>query len=213
MSETREARFYGCEVRAEQSEEHGHYIVGRPIVFGQRTNLGWFDEIIDRGALDLTDLKDVRMLVGHNESGIPVARSRNNNEHSTMQLMPNDEGMDIRADLDIENNAESRSLYSAVGRGDISGMSFAFIVDKDAWDDIDTSHPTRHVRSIRRVLEVSAVAFPAYEATSLEARSQGGALDSARASLESARAAAAEARKQTELRERWRAALESTGRA
>lgn len=213
MSETREARFYGCEVRAEQSAEHGHYIVGRPIVFGQRTNLGWFDEIIDRGALDLTDLKDVRMLVGHNESGIPVARSRNNNEHSTMQLMPNDEGMDIRADLDIENNAESRSLYSAVGRGDISGMSFAFIVDKDAWDDIDTDHPTRHVRSIRRVLEVSAVAFPAYEATSLEARSQGGALDSARASLESARAAAAEARKQTELRERWRAALESTGRA
>ncbi len=213
MSETREARFYGCEVRAEQSAEHGHYIVGRPIVFGQRTNLGWFDEIIDQGALDLTDLKDVRMLVGHNESGIPVARSRNNNENSTMQLMPNDEGMDIRADLDIENNAESRSLYSAVGRGDISGMSFAFIVDRDAWDDIDTDHPTRHVRSIRRVLEVSAVAFPAYEATSLEARSQGGALDSARASLESARAAAAEARKQTELQERWRAALESTGRA
>ena len=212
MAETREARLFECEMRAEESQDRGHYITGRPIVYGQRTNLGWFDEIIERGALDLTDLKDVRMLVGHNDQGIPVARSRNNNSNSTMQLMPNDEGMDIRADLDIENNAEARALYSAVGRGDISGMSFAFIVDKDSWDDIDTNHPTRRIRSIRRVLEVSAVVFPAYEGTSMEARSEGGALDSAKASLESARAAAAEARKKEDLQNRWTAALENIRR-
>ena len=212
MAETREARLFECEVRAEESQEHGHFIAGRPIVYGQRTNIGWFDEIIEPGALDLTDLKDVRMLVGHNDQGIPVARSRNNNENSTMQLMPNENGMDIRADLDTENNAEARALYSAVKRGDISGMSFAFIVDKDSWDDIDTDHPTRHIRSIRRVLEVSAVVFPAYEGTSMEARSEGGALDSAKASLESARAAAAEARKQEDLQNRWTAALENIRR-
>ena len=212
MTETREARLFECEMRAEESQERGHYITGRPIVYGQRTNIGWFDEIIEQGALDLTDLKDVRMLVGHNDQGIPVARSRNNNENSTMQLMPNENGMDIRADLDIENNAEARALYSAVKRGDISGMSFAFIVDKDSWDDIDTDHPTRHIRSIRRVLEVSAVVFPAYEGTSMEARSEGGALDSAKASLESARAAAAEARKKEDLQNRWTAALENIRR-
>ena len=79
-----------------------------------------------------------------------VARSRNNNEHSTMQLMPNAEGMDMRADLDIENNAEARALYSATARGDMTGMSFAFIVDRDSWDDIDSDHPVRHIRSIWR---------------------------------------------------------------
>ena len=207
MTETREARLFECELRAEQNEEHGHYIVGRPIVFGQRTNIGPFDEIIDRGALDLTDLKDVRLLVGHNDQGIPVARSRNNNEHSTMQLMPNAEGMDMRADLDIENNAEARALYSVTARGDMTGMSFAFIVDRDSWDDIDSDHPVRHIRSIRKVFEVSAVAFPAYEQTSMEARSAGGALDSALASLESARAELNEQREAQRLAERRQAAL------
>ena len=187
MTETREARLFECEMRADENEERGHFIAGRPIVYGQRTNLGWFDEVIEPGALALTDLKDVRMLVGHNDQGIPVARSRNNNSNSTMQLMPNDEGMDIRADLDIENNAEARSLYSAVKRGDISGMSFAFIVDKDSWDDIDTDHPTRHIRSIRQVFEVSAVTFPAYSQASIQARGISDALESVPESLESER--------------------------
>ena len=210
MTETREARLFECEMRADENEERGHFIAGRPIVYGQRTNLGWFDEVIEPGALALTDLKDVRMLVGHNAKGIPVARSRNNNSNSTMQLMPNDEGMDIRADLDIENNAEARSLYSAVKRGDISGMSFAFIVNKDRWDDIDTDHPTRHILSIRKVLEVSAVTFPAYEGTTMEARYKGAVLDSVKATLEDAKAKAEDARK--DLRNRWTAALENIRR-
>ena len=96
--------------------------------------------------------------------------------------------MTIRVDLDTENNADARSLYSAVDRGDISGMSFMFRVDKDSWDDIDTDHPTRHIRSFRKVFEVSAVTFPAYEQTSISARGLSDALESARASLESERA-------------------------
>lgn len=67
-------------------------------------------------------------------------------------------------------------------------MSFMFLVDGDSWEDIDTDHPTRHVRSIRQVLEVSAVTFPAYEATSIQARGLSDALESAKASLESERA-------------------------
>ena len=79
-------------------------------------------------------------------------------------------------------------------------MSFAFVVDGDSWDDIDSDHPTRTIRSIKRVFEVSAVAFPAYEGTTLEARSQDAAPDGARASLESARAEA-QKRKDAEKRE------------
>jgi len=186
----KEIRAFNFEVRADQDEEHGHFLTGQPIVFNERTNLGWYDEIIEPGALTDTDLKDVRFLINHNTDMIPLARSRNNNANSTMQMEVTDKGMNIRVDLDTENNTDARSLYSAVERGDISGMSFMFAVRDDAWDDINTEHPTRHVRAIEKVFEVSAVTFPAYDATSISARGLADALDSAKASLESERAKA-----------------------
>lgn len=184
----KEIRAFDFEVRAEESEEHGHFLTGRPIVYGQRANLGWYDEIIEQGALDTTDLKDVRFLVNHNTDMIPLARSRNNTDNSTMQLTTDQDGLVIRADLDTENNTDAKNLYSAVGRGDISGMSFMFNVDKDSWDDIESDHPTRHVRSISRVMEVSAVTFPAYSQTSIQARGLANALEGAKESLESVKA-------------------------
>lgn len=187
---TKEIRAFTFEVRADQDEEHGSILTGTPIVYDERTDLGWYDEIIDDGALDDTDLRDVRFLVNHNTDMIPLARSRNNNANSTMQLsVVPQKGMEIRVDLDTENNAEAKSLYSAVSRGDISGMSFMFAVDKDSWDDLDSEHPTRHIRSFAKIFEVSAVTFPAYEQTSISARGLSDALESARTSLESAKAA------------------------
>lgn len=186
----KEIRAFNFEVRAEQNEEHGHFLTGQPIVFNERTDLGWYDEIIESGALTDTDLKDVRFLVNHNTDMIPLARSRNNNAASTMQLEVTDDGMNIRVDLDTENNADARSLYSAVSRSDISGMSFMFTVDDSEWQDETSEHPTRLIRKIAKVFEVSAVTWPAYEATSLEARGLSDALESVKESLESARAEA-----------------------
>ncbi len=185
----KEIRTFDFEIRAENNEEHGRHLTGQPIVYNERTDLGWCDEIIDDGALAEADLRDVRFLVNHNTDMIPLARSRNNNENSTMQMEVVDgKGMMIRVDLDTENNAEARSLYSAVERGDISGMSFMFGVDKDSWEDLESEHPTRHIKAISRVFEVYAVTFPAYEATSIQARGLSETLESAKESLESARA-------------------------
>lgn len=180
-----EKRSYNFEVRAEESDQ-GSIILGRPIVYNSRTDLGWFDEIIESGALDFSDLTDVRFLVNHDTSRIPLARSRRNNGNSTMQLTTDAEGMTIRVLLDTENNAEAKSLYSAVQRGDISGMSFMFSVKDEEWDDIDSDHPTRRIKSISSVVEVSAVTFPAYETTEIQARSRE-ALENARQELENAR--------------------------
>lgn len=185
--EQMEIRNLEFEVRAEQNDEKGSFITGRPIVYDARTDIGPWDEIIDRGALDNTDLKDVRFLVNHNVDMIPLARSRNNTPNSTMQMSVDAEGMGIRVDLDTENNADARSLYSAVERGDITGMSFMFSVNEDRWEDVDTDHPTRHIISIRRVLEVSAVTFPAYAQTSIQTRGLSDALDNAKESLENER--------------------------
>lgn len=199
MNQNKEIRAFNFEVRANNNEDHGNFIEGRAIVYDAPTDMGWYTEIIDNGALTDTDLKDVRFLINHNTDMIPLARSRNNNENSTMQMSVVDgEGMDIRADLDTENNVDAKSLYSATERGDIDGMSFMFTVDGDTWENLDTEHPTRHIRSIGKVFEVSAVTFPAYEQTSLEARGLTDALENARASLDSALAEkrAIEAKKQ-----------------
>lgn len=184
----KEIRAFTFEVRAEENEEHGHFLSGTPIVFNQRTDLGWIDEVIESGALDNTDLTDVRFLINHNTDMIPLARSRNNNKNSTMQLAVDENGMNIRVDLDIENNTEAKNLYSAVARGDITGMSFMMTVDSNRYEDLRSEHPTRFITSIEKVYEVSAVTWPAYEQTSIEARGLAGALESAKAALESARA-------------------------
>ena len=206
----KEVRSLEFEIRAEEGAKEGRKgrLTGMPIVFEQVTDLGWIREVIDRDALNDTDLRDVRFLVGHDTSMIPLARSRNNNENSTMQLTVTEEGMDIRVDLDTENNAEARALYSAVKRGDMTGMSFMFGVDKDSWEDIESDYPKRTVEHISRVLEVSAVAFPAYPQTSIQVASEGDALDSARASLESARKELEEQRAKQAEDERRTAALE-----
>ena len=180
-----EQRSYCFEIRAEETEQ-GNIITGRPIVYNSRTDLGYFDEIIEAGALDKTDLTDVRFLVNHDTNRIPLARSRRNNGNSTMHLTVDTEGMGIRVTLDTENNADARALYSAVSRGDITGMSFMFYVRDEEWDDIDSDHPTRRILDIGSVVEVSAVTFPAYQATEIFARSKD-ALENARAALENAR--------------------------
>lgn len=187
MKNDLERRSYTFEVRAEESET-GSIITGRPIVYDSRTDLVYFDEIIERGALNETDLTDVRFLVNHDLSRIPLARSRRNNGNSTMQLTVDDDGMGIRVQLDTVNNSEARALYSAVQRGDISGMSFMFSVPKggDEWSDINSDHPTRRIKKIGSVVEVSAVTFPAYDATEINARSND-VLESARQAVETAR--------------------------
>lgn len=178
-------RNYSFEIRAEENES-GSIIVGRPIVYDSKTDLCWFDEIIERGALDNADLTDVRFLVNHDLRKIPLARSRKNTKNSTMQLIVDNDGMSIRVNLDTENNAEARSLYSAVKRGDITGMSFMFGISDEEWENLDSDHPTRHIRAISTVVEVSAVTFPAYESTEINARDKS-ALDNARSAVETAR--------------------------
>lgn len=178
-----ERRSYNFDVKAEQTEQ-GDIITGRPIVYNSRINLGYFDEVIESGALDGADLTDVRFLVNHDTSKIPLARSRRNNGNSTMKLSVDSQGLNIDwVRLDTENNSEARALKSAVERGDISGMSFMFSVDGEEWTELQSEHPTRHITKIGSVVEVSAVTFPAYESTEIQARSKT-ALDNARLALE-----------------------------
>lgn len=187
MPNKREIRQLKFEVRAAENEQHGTHLMGLPIVYGQVIQYGWRREVIDPGAVDEnTDLTDVPFLIGHNTSMVPLARSRNNNENSTMQLKRVENGLEIRVDLDTENNQDAKTLYSAVKRGDITGMSFMFTVDKSMWEDEDSDNPIRRIMHIDKVFEVSAVTFPAYEETKLQAAGKDPTLESDEDPLESA---------------------------
>lgn len=171
----------------ETREEDGQGIIeGHPVVYDQLTDLGFFDEIIERGALDKTDLRDVRLCLNHDTS-VVYARSRSNTPESTMRIWVEEDGLHFRASLDMENPL-SRAYYSMIERRDIDKMSFMFSVDGDTWEDLDSEHPTRRINSIGSIVEISAVTFPAYDSTEIQARSKE-ALESARQQLESERQA------------------------
>ena len=147
-------------------------LVGKPIVFNEKTDLYYFEEVIERGALNGADLSDVVFLVNHDTSKIPLARYKVNDPKSTMTLTVEDDGLKVRIVLDVENNPEARALYSAVERGDITGMSFMFRIETEEWSNLDTDYPTRHIKAIAEVKEVSAVTFPAYKGTEISTRNK-----------------------------------------
>lgn len=179
-----EHRSYNFEVRAREDDDNNQIIEGHPIIYDSKTNIGFFDEIIEKGALNDADLTDVRFLVNHDDKRIPLARSRRNNKNSTMQLSVDDKGLNVKVKLDTENNSEARALYSAVKRGDISGMSFMFSIEDEEWEELESEHPLRKIKKIGTVVEVSAVTFPAYADTTINTRAK---LDSSAQALDNAR--------------------------
>lgn len=176
----------------EDGESKGHIVEGLAAVYEQETRIadvfGEFVEVIRKGAFDDCDFSDVRLLVNHDFNGIALARSRRNNKSdkpNTMQLTVDDNGVNIKADLDTENNEQARALYSAISRGDMDGMSFCFYVEEDGqrWTK-ENGVERREILKVSKVIEVSAVNFPAYAGTNIDARS----LDSDKRALENARA-------------------------
>lgn len=168
-------------------------IEGVPIVFDKRTAIGdFFYEEIDPHALDDADISDIKFMINHNDGMIPLARHRRG-KRSTMDVEIKSDGMHIKTTLDIENNATARELCSAVQRGDVEDMSFAFgvLVSGYEWRDLDSDMPLRRITKISKVFEVSAVNDGAYPQTSIYARSPA-SLDNDKIALDNAKAAALE---------------------
>ncbi len=162
----KETRFLN--IRAEQSAENKDLILcGRAIVFNKPTVihdpfLGDYNEVILSGALESTDLTDVRLLYNHDANKVPLARTP-----KTLELSVDNEGLNFKAIL--PNTETAKEVYTAVERGDLSGCSFAFTVP-DGGDTYDPETNTRTISKINKVYECSIVVFPAYQETSVEAR-------------------------------------------
>jgi len=204
ISEKAKRNFAMADLRAidPSTDNNQSVISGHAAVFNQITNIcGCFNEVIERGAFDSTDFKDVLLSVNHDLDNIPLARSRNNNVNSTLQLQVDNIGLSVRANLDVENNADAKSLYSSIARGDMDGMSFIFYVSEERWEGKDTEMPTRHIEAIGKVLEVSVVSFPAYDGTDIASSRDSETLDSAKLVLENARSQKLDSSKDEEKRQ------------
>lgn len=121
-----------------------------------------YNEIIDSRAFDSCDMTDV--IFNYNHSGKVIARTRN----STLQLSVEPSGLHISAKLD--GTEEGRKIYEEIKGGYIDRMSFAFVVAAEG-EDYDQATHTRTIRSIKKLYDVSAVDIPAYNTTSINARS------------------------------------------
>lgn len=182
----REIRTITCEIRMQPSDDGDTFtIVGKPIVFNKTTDIGgYFSEEIAPEAVSPEILRDVCLLVNHDMTGIPLARSRRNNENSNLRFYIEPEDVSMEADL-TRKNPKAVELESALERKDITGMSFAFYVDDDVWTKLDSSYPHRRITKFGDIMEVSAVNWPAYKQTSIGART----LESAQSTLKEAREA------------------------
>lgn len=162
----REFRKFEFEIRAfNEGEKEELYVEGYAASFNSPTVLWEYEGIkykeqVDYRAFDEADMSDV--IFNYNHSGKVMARTRN----KTLQLSTDANGLFIRARLD--GTEEGRKLYEEINGGYIDRMSFSFTVQESAYDSVNC---LRTIRKVKRLYDVSAVDIPAYDTTSISARS------------------------------------------
>ena len=162
---TRDRHYRSFDFELRETVDGKMIVVGKPVVFNQATILCelngiQYKEMIEPQAFDEAEMDDVVLNIDH--KGKPAAKTRN----GTLKLFVQPDGLYMEADL--SRNATGRELFEDIKNGFYDKMSFAFTVRESSYD-LD-SH-TRIIRKIKRLYDVSAVTFPAYEQTSLVARS------------------------------------------
>ena len=145
----------------EMRAEEDMIVEGYAVVFDNVTDLGWVKEVIDRNALDNADMSDIVMKYNHEDSVLPMARTRG----GSLQFNIDDHGLRIRATL--PDTTVNRDIYTLIKDGVLSKMSFAFTVAREEYD-YDTD--TRRILEIDKLYDVSVVDVPAYESTEIYAR-------------------------------------------
>ena len=153
------------------TEEEGKMILeGYPVIFNQETLIGdpewgWY-EVIDKKALDDADLSDVPLKYNHGDAKGILARTRN----GSLKLTIDNKGLKMRAELiDTTDNVD---IYKCVKSGLLDKMSFAFNVIEDNVEQKAGEAPRRTITKIGRLFDVAVVDLPAYDQTSIYARSK-----------------------------------------
>lgn len=159
---------FNIELRAE--EENGKMVIeGYAAVYDEETLIGseefGFFERIAKGAFEGANMKDVPLKYNHSDAVPILARTRN----KSLVLTPDEKGLFIRAELlDTQDNID---MYKRIEAGLIDKMSFAFTVGKNGEEWERGKTPKRTIKRFDRLFDVSVVDTPAYDGTSIYARS------------------------------------------
>jgi hypothetical protein len=156
-----------AEVRLEETDDK-MILEGYAIVYDEPTLIGdesyGFIESISRSAITDAAIKDVPMKYNHMDSFLIIARTKN----GSLTLTSDDVGLKVRAELlDTQSNQD---IFKMVKSGLLDKMSFAFVVSEQEWNR-DGDIPKRTIKKIERLYDVSIVDTPAYDKTSIYARS------------------------------------------
>ena len=167
--ETRLVNISDFSIERREEDESGKMVIeGYAAVFDKETLIGaedWgFYESIDKKAFDGANMKDVPLKYNHSDNVPILARTRN----KSLELSVDDKGLFIRAEL--LDTTDSVDMYKRIKAGLIDKMSFAFTVkDEDMWMEEKSTH--RKITRFDRIFDVSVVDTPAYDDTSIYARS------------------------------------------
>jgi HK97 family phage prohead protease len=142
----------------------GRRLEGYAAVFGALAQIGSFRETIAAGAFraSLAAKGDILALVDH-DPGRLLARTGS----GSLRLAEDSRGLHF--ELDVPDTSLGRDILALAERRDLGGMSFSFRATEERW-------PAEDQRELRAVelIEVSVVqAWPAYAATTVEARRRG----------------------------------------
>ena len=159
---------------ASENEENKQLVEGYAAVFNQRTLIwesewsGWkYMEVIDRNAFNSADMNDTVFKYNHGDVAMILARTSNN----TLTMNTDDKGLRISADIIDTNNGTD--VYKLIKRGDLNKMSFAFTVKSERTEvDKENKIYTRTITAFDKIYDVAVVDFPAYDGTSIQARSK-----------------------------------------
>jgi len=164
-----ERRFFTAPVKVEHRAEADEDIVeGVAAVVEQETDLGYMKEKIERGAFDTVLTNDVRALFNHDPNMV-LARTAS----GTLNLSLNENG-DLVYEYRTPDRQYARDLYDAIKSGDVNQSSFAFQVEEQRWifDDDNPDNDLRIITKVSRLIDVSPVTYPAYQDTTVAARSR-----------------------------------------
>lgn len=159
---------------ANNDDENKQLVEGYAAVFNQRALIwesersGWkYMEVIDRNAFNGADMSDAVFKYNHGDVAMILARASNN----TLTMNTDDKGLRISADIIDTNNGTD--VYKLIKRGDLTKMSFAFTVKSERTEvDKENKIYTRTITAFDKIYDVAVVDFPAYDGTSIQARSK-----------------------------------------
>lgn len=159
---------------ANNDDENKQLVEGYAAVFNQRALIwesewsGWkYMEVIDRNAFDGADMSDTVFKYNHGDIAMVLARASNN----TLIMNTDDKGLRISADIIDTNNGTD--VYKLIKRGDLNKMSLAFTVKNERSEsDRENKIYTRTITAFDKIYDVAVVDFPAYDGTSIQARSK-----------------------------------------